>query len=213
MARIKNSLCENIRGHWGNMIFYSYLGHTYMRSYPKKVHNPRTPLQQQQRNRMRDVTIFYKIVNQSPLARVWHQAGYVQGMKGPNLFVRLNIAAFSGNGRVTDYDKLHFSYGLLPQSDCFRVVYRNSGTSMDISWENTSLLNKERYMDLFMAVVLFENNEFIAFTNLESVYQRADCHARLHLPEDNSRPCRVYCFFASADGNNYSCDVCCQPEE
>lgn len=106
---------------------------------------------------MKDVTLFYKVVRQSPLAGIWRQAAYAQGMTGINLFVKSNIAAFSGNGRVTDYEKLHFSFGGLPQGDCFRVVGGSSGISLDIYWENAILLNEGRCADRFMAVVLFEN--------------------------------------------------------
>lgn len=212
MASIKNGLGENIKGRLGNLIFYSRFGRTYARIRPPEVHDPCTVLQQQQRSRMKDVTVFYKIVRQSPLAAIWRQTAYLQGMTGINLFVKSNIAAFSGNGRVTDYEKLHFSYGFLPQGDCFRVVCRDSATSVDIYWENAILLNAERYADRFMAVALFENDEFIAYTGLGSTCLRAGCHALLRLPEGYPRPCRVYCFFAAGNGKDYSGDVCCELE-
>lgn len=183
MASVKNGLSENIKGRLGNVIFYSRLGRTYARLRPPKGHDPCTVLQQQQRSRMKDVTLFYKVVRQSPLAGIWRQAAYAQGMTGINLFVKSNIAAFSGNGRVTDYEKLHFSFGGLPQGDCFRVVGGNSGISLDIYWENATLLNEGRCADRFMAVVLFENDEFIAYTDLGSIYPRSGCHALIRLPE------------------------------
>ena len=179
---------------------------------PPKGHDPCTVLQQQQRSRMKDVTLFYKVVRQSPLAGIWRQAAYAQGMTGINLFVKSNIAAFSGNGRVTDYEKLHFSFGGLPQGDCFRVVGGSSGISLDIYWENATLLNEGRCADRFMAVVLFENDEFIAYTDLGSIYPRSGCHALIRLPEGYPRPRRVYCFFAAVNGKDYSGDVCCEVE-
>lgn len=213
MVPIKNSLCENIKNHWGNMIFYSYLGHPYTHSRPGKVRNPGIPLQQQQHNQMRDITIFYKIARQNPLACIWQRAANVQGMKGLNLFVKLNIAVFSGNGRRTDHDKLHFSYGLLPQSNCFRVVSQASDTLADIFWKNTSLLSKEHYMDLFMAVVLFENDELIAFTNFGSVYPREGLLSPALSTGRQFPAVSGLLFFVSANGNNYSSDVCCQSQE
>ena len=68
MASVKNGLSENIKGRLGNVIFYSRLGRTYARLRPPKGHDPCTVLQQQQRSRMKDVTLFYKVVRQSPLA-------------------------------------------------------------------------------------------------------------------------------------------------
>ena len=212
MASVKNGLSENIKGRLGNVIFYSRLGRTYARLRPPKGHDPCTVLQQQQRSRMKDVTLFYKVVRQSPLAGIWRQAAYAQGMTGIDLFVKSNIAAFSGNGRVTDYEKLHFSFGGLPQGDCFRVVGGSSGISLDIYWENATLLNEGRCADRFMAVVLFENDEFIAYTDLGSIYPRIGCHALIRLPEGYPRPRRVYCFFAAVNGKDYSGDVCCEVE-
>ena len=75
MASVKNGLSENIKGRLGNVIFYSRLGRTYARLRPPKGHDPCTVLQQQQRSRMKDVTLFYKVVRQSPLAGIWRQAG------------------------------------------------------------------------------------------------------------------------------------------
>ena len=122
MAHIKNGLFTQVKGRLRDLIFFTRRGHTYARSRPKEMSNPNTPLQQLQRNRMRDVVAFYMVVRQSPLLVVWQRAGNEKGMSRMNLFVKLNIAAFDGNGRVTDYEKLHFSYGSLPQGDCFRAV-------------------------------------------------------------------------------------------
>ena len=141
MASVKNGLSENIKGRLGNVIFYSRLGRTYARLRPPKGHDPCTVLQQQQRSRMKDVTLFYKVVRQSPLAGIWRQ--------------------------------------------------------LDIYWENATLLNEGRCADRFMAVVLFENDEFIAYTDLGSIYPRSGCHALIRLPEGYPRPRRVYCFFAA----------------
>ena len=63
-----------------------------------------------------------------------------------------------------------------------------------------------------MAVVLFENDEFIAYTALGSIYARSGCQALIRLPEGYPRPRRVYCFFAAVNGKDYSGDVCCEVE-
>lgn len=69
-----------------------------------------------------------------------------------------------------------------PARGCFRVVGGSSGISLDIYWENATLLNEGRCADRFMAVVLFENDEFIAYTDLGSIYPRIGCHALIRLP-------------------------------
>lgn len=209
MVCVKNGIGVNMRGRLGNVIFYTRGGRTYARSCPQKVHNPKTPLQQQQRSRMSDVSAFYKVVRQSRLYGIWRQAADCLKMGGMNLFVKINIAAFSGNGRVTDYEKLHFSYGVLPSGDCFRAIYQAATASVDICWQNVTLLSEERYADRFMAVVLFERDEFTVFAGREDASCRRDCVARLCLPEGHPPPLKIYCFFAAIDDTAYSGDVCC----
>lgn len=211
MVCFKNGLFAQIKGRLRGLVFYTRAGRTYARSRPGTVHNPKTPLQQQQRNRMRDVVAFYTVVKQSPLLSAWQQAGREKGMTGMNYFVKLNISAFSGDGGVTDYRKLHFCSGSLPQGDLYNVVYKVSERTVDIHWNNETLLNEVRYTDRFMAVVLYENDGFIVFADVGEDYRRKDCHACIHLPEDIPPPLRVYCFFAAANGKAYSDDVCCRP--
>lgn len=212
MATIKNGLGENMKGRLGNVVFFSRFGRTYVRSCPMHVQDACTPLQQQQRKRMNDVMTFYKVVRQSGLAGIWREAALGQHMSGMNLFVRLNIPAFSGDGRVTDYEKLHFSCGTLPGGDRFQVKCPTSGSVVNVNWENATLLNEERYADHFMAVMLFENDEFVVCDGEDSGILRRDCRAVLRLPEEGRLPLRVYCFFAAADHKAYSGDVCCCPE-
>lgn len=209
MAYVKN-LSENVRGRLGNVIFYSRGGRTFARSRPLKVKDANTPLQQQQRNRLKDVTAFYQVVRQSPLNPVWRLAAAREGMTGINFFVKQNIAAFSGDGRVTDYEKLHFSWGCLPQGDCFRTVYRAGEEAVDVYWENATLLNERRYSDRLRVVMLFGNDEFIVFTGVEeNGCRREDGCGRFSLPVGCPLPRKVYCFFAAADERAYSPDVCC----
>ena len=209
MAHIKNGLFTQMKGRLRDLIFFNRRGRTYARSRPKQMSNPDTPLQRLQRNRMRDVVAFYMVVRQSPLLAVWQRAGNERGMSRMNLFVKLNIAAFDGNGRVTDYEKLHFSYGSLPRGDCFQAVWQPSDSTIGISWDNATLLNEKRYADRFMAVVLYEDDGVTVFAGGEG-YNRRDGRACLCLPESPLPPAGVYCFFASADGRAYSADVYCR---
>lgn len=212
MAVVNNGLNQEIKGRLGNVIFFTRFGRTYVRSRAQKVHDPSTPLQQQQRKRMNDVMAFYKVVRQSVLAGIWREAASGLHMSGMNLFVKLNIAAFSGDGRVTDYEKLHFSCGVLPCGDRFRVTWQPSGRLVKVDWENATLLNRDRYSDRFMAVMLFENDEFIVSHAENGGFRRKDCRAVLRLPEGRQTPLRVYCFFAAEDRRAYSDNVCCCPE-
>lgn len=55
MARIKNSMFKQLSGTLGDIIFYSRSGRIYARRRPQYIRDAKTPLQQQQRMRMRDV--------------------------------------------------------------------------------------------------------------------------------------------------------------
>lgn len=209
MVYIRNGLLNHIGGRLRELVFYTRAGRTFARSFPRNVHNPQTPLQQQQRSRMRDVMALYMVVKQSPLIRIWQQAGRERGMLAMNLFVKLNIAAFTGGGRVADYAKLHFSCGCLPRCDCLRAVYQAGTATVLLSWENAILLNDERYTDHFMAVVLFPDDEFKVFTDTKAGYKRRDGGALVALPEGYPPPREIYCFFADAGCKSYSDDVCC----
>lgn len=211
MVYIKNGLFAQAKGRLRDLVFFTRAGRTYARSRPGAVRNPQTPLQLQQRSRMKDVVAFYMVVKQSPLARLWQLAGHERGMSRMNLFVKLNIGAFSGNGRVTDDGKLHFSCGSLPQGDCFQAAWQAADRTIHIHWKNKTLLSKGRYADRFMAVVLFEDDGFAVFPGGEEDYRRVDGHACVCLPEGSLTPRGVYCFFAAADGKAYSDDVCCHP--
>lgn len=209
MARIKNSMFKQLSGTLGDIIFYSRSGRIYARRRPQYIRDAKTPLQQQQRMRMRDVIAFYKVIKNSPLLPIWQQMGQEQGMSGMNLFIKMNIAAFAGEGRVTDYGKLHFSCGRLPQGDRFQACWKASESVIEVSWENKSILPLRRLSDRFMAVVVFENNELRFFTPPEGNYQRKDCHTRIVVQESHLSPYKIYCFFAANNSKAYSGDVCC----
>lgn len=211
MVCIQNGLFSSVKGRLRGLVFFTRAGRAYVRSRPEKVRNPRTPLQQQQRDRMRDVVGFYNVMKQSVLIRVWRQEARRRGMLGINLFVKLNIGAFDGTGHVTDYRKLHFTCGTLPQGDCFRVVYQAAARTVDVRWENRALLNERHRADRFTAVVLFEDDGFMVCGG--DGHKREDCQARICLPEECPRPVRVYCFFVASGGKDCSADVCCLPED
>lgn len=107
MAQINHPLFTKLKGKVGGVIYYTVNGVTYIRSYPEKIKNPRTPLQEQQRNRLRDAMTLYKTIRLTPLEKIWQCATRQSNLTGANLFIKMNIAAFFGDGKVTDYGKLH----------------------------------------------------------------------------------------------------------
>ena len=205
MAEVKMTWLDYIKGCFHGVVFYNRKGRTYLRKAPGE-YKPATVWQKRQRNRLREVSVFYSIIRQTCLKQIWAKAAEGMSMSGMNLFVKMNIGAFSGIDRIRDYEKLHFSWGNLPEGDCVEVVCRE-GTIV-VRWDTQRPLSKERGNDRFMAVVVFENEEFATFFPSNPFYRRSDGQAEIVLAAGSPRPMYVYCFFGAADGKAYSKDVC-----
>lgn len=209
MAQIDHPLFGKLKGKVGGLVYYTVNGITHIRSYPEKIKNPRSPLQEEQRNRLRDAMTLYKTIRHTPLEKIWQCATRQSNLTGANLFIKMNIAAFFGDGKVTDYGKLHFSCGRLPQGDRFQAHYLPEAECVDIRWKTNGRINSKRYDDRFMAVVMYEEDEFDVATPLGNVPCRRDGSACLPVPKGRSSPRYVYCFFAEPSGESYSNDICC----
>ncbi|WP_278718741.1 DUF6266 family protein [Bacteroides caecimuris] len=209
MAHLDNTIFGKLKGKVGKVVYYTVNGVTYIRSQPEKIKNPRTPLQEQQRNRLRDAMIFYKTIHHTPLKTIWQTATYGQNITSANLFIKMNIAAFFGDGKVTDYSKLHFSCGNLPQSDRFQARYFPETEWVEVRWQTKGCMHNRRYEDRLMAVVMYEDDEFEIIADSLTAPSRREEVARLPVQTRHGSPRYVYCFFAAPDGRSYSNDICC----
>lgn len=205
--QISSSLFYRMKGKAGNLIFFNRRGKIYVRSRPLKVCNPRTPLQQVQRNRLSDVMNFYSIVCATPLKVVWLSAARSKMMIGANLFVRENIGAFDGNGSVFDYSQLHFSSGKLPGCDCLDVEYDALVNCLDVSWKNPVLRGAARDADLLGIVVVFDQEGFELLHWQHLKCKRSDASAKVCLAAYEAEPSDAWCFFADQEGKAFSKDT------
>lgn len=209
MAIVNMNWMESLRGRISGLVFYKRCGQTYVRKPPVQEGKP-SSLQLLQRKRLEEVTAFYLVIRQSGLHGIWKKAAADLPFTGMNLFVKENIGAFSGIDRIRDYERLHFSWGNLPEGDCMEVACREDGRTIVVRWDTQRPLSKKRGNDRFMAVVVFENEEFAAFFPSNPFYRRSDGQAEIVLAAGSPRPMYVYCFFGAADGKAYSKDVCCK---
>ena len=159
MAQIDHPLFGKLKGKVDGLVYYTVNGITHIRSYPEKIKNPRSPLQEEQRNRLRDAMTLYKTIRHTPLEKIWQCATRQSNLTGANLFIKMHIAAFFGDGKVTDYGKLHFSCGRLPQGDRFQAHYLPGTECVEVRWETNGRINSKRYDDRFMAISRGETAE------------------------------------------------------
>lgn len=73
MARIKQERKENIAGKVGNVVACTWMGIPYLRSMPTRINNPRTPVQQAQRNKFSTVLHFLRPL--TPVLRIGFREG------------------------------------------------------------------------------------------------------------------------------------------
>lgn len=209
MARIKNILDGKLRGRLGNILFFNREGHTYIRPYPLQRNDPHTLLQEQQRNRMRAVMELYQTIRQTPLASSWVSAARRKGRNPVNLFISINIAAFTGEGEIGDYDKLHFSCGTLPPSDNFQAEWLAQEGVVEVRWQTKRMMKRCRCADRLLAVAVYDGNAFEIVTAPEGAPRREDGCARIPLPANDALPRHLYCFFADEYSGEYSDDIYC----
>ena len=209
MAEVKMTWLDYIKGRFHGVVFYNRKGRTYLRKAPGE-YKPATVWQKRQRNRLREVSVFYSIIRQTCLKQIWAKAAEGMSMSGMNLFVKMNIGAFSGIDQWRDYEKLHFSYGNLPCADDLEAVCTPDKRKVVFTWDVRLPLKEERQSDKVMAVLVFENEEFRVFSSAELPYRRADKRAELVLEEGSPEPKYVYCFFMTENGREFSHDVCCK---
>ena len=203
MAIIENSLLGQISGRIGELVYYRRCGKTCVRRYVEKSVGPGTELQQQQRRRIRSVSVFYQALKAVGLKEIWNRAAKEVCVSGYNLFVRLNIHVFSARGLITDFSRIRLVVGRLPLPDMLQVRRLSPGI-LSVKWELKSCYSPKRQADVLV----------LDFMKSESVYTirlaecgdvcRAACEARIELPEALAACPHCYCFFKSPQDGEVS---------
>lgn len=212
MAHIISPVFSNVTGKIGDVVFYRRGGEVYVRKAPAPYKRQPSILQQVQRVRLAQVVAFYRSVGATFLLNIWKRAvkikyGHCNSM---NMFIKHNIAAFDGNQGLTDYAKLHFSFGRLPQGDCFKAVLDSGGERLLVTWDEVTYLSRLRNNDSFMAVVLYETERFFVVMPGDTGAVRQDNRATIWLPASPEQPIAVYCFFTNTIMTDFSNDYYCK---
>lgn len=133
MAILQDPLLGQLSGHVGDLVFYNYRGKTCARQRHWKQSGTATVAQQQQRCRMRAACIFYRALVAAGLKEAWTKAVEGSLLSGYNLFTRLNIQVFSGQGLITGFSRIRLDTGVLPLPDMLEVK-RLSPTIVGVTW-------------------------------------------------------------------------------
>lgn len=115
MAKQQHGINDGYCGTVGTVIGYQWRGKWCLRSRPQKVHNPRTPLQQEGRT-VFGIASSLAAGFASAVRLGLQQASLRQGMTARNLFISLNrqTVSLDGDATVVDYASLVVAAGPVP---------------------------------------------------------------------------------------------------
>ncbi|MCY1634999.1 DUF6266 family protein [Marinifilum sp. D737] len=110
-------------------------GKPYLKRRPKKVHNPQTEQQCNQRGKFRAASAFVSRNLDELIRPYWNPEAKRRGMTGQNLFCKINTQAFDAEGNP-DFDKLQLAVGDLK---CIEGLHMEQEASkIKLSWINNA---------------------------------------------------------------------------
>lgn len=206
MGIIDSNNLKGIRGKVGNLVVYEVNGKTRVRSTPDSIRNPKTPAQQMARSRLVATLRFYQRVQKTDFAGIWKKSARPLATNGYALFMKTNLPAYSAERTVFDFSQLHLSTGELYPLFNPAVVQQADG-SIHLRWNYPYLGVHCHASDRLMIGMLTGERSFSP-RRLEGISaERRDGEATFRLPAlPEGETVHLYCFFADADGENYSND-------
>lgn len=131
-----SSLLGNFTGRIGDFIVYMHRQQRCIRRVPEHMPPPSSPGQLAQQERIASVAIFYRVIKGTGLYNHWRKAAKGLVQNGYNLFVRENLKAFKGDGRICDFSKLRLTKGEVALPDGLGLRRGGDGEWV-LEWENT----------------------------------------------------------------------------
>lgn len=135
MARVNGGIESKISGMVGPVVFVNFNGKTYVRQAPRKRgKNGWSTNQVNSRARFSKFCSFWSGSIPRSMKQIWGVAA--EGMNGFNLFLKVNLPAFSADGTLADWDRFHFTQGSLPLSHKLKVTQvQGDPGKITVSWE------------------------------------------------------------------------------
>lgn len=202
MAVIDHFALAGLSGKIGELVFFRRRGRTCVRS-AGEVKFPHSAAQLAQQARVRTVAIFWRSLQRTRVTRYWQQAAKVQQLSGYNLCMKVNVAAFTGEGRIGDFSKLSLSVGTLQLPDCMQLTVGEEGT-LRLEWQNVTKYPGCRETDRLCLLLLKRDDNFDFYQLDVGEVLRRDNHVVFRLPAAYLGYTHLYCYFCSASGEKVS---------
>ena len=202
MAKVGSS-DGSITGLIGSLVFVNFNGKKYVRMAPRtRSKNSWSAGQVAYRKKFSEVCTLWTESIPWKTKQIW-ELGAV-GMNGFNLFVKTNMPAFGSDGKISDWERFHFSTGKLPlphQLRANRAV--GDPEKVEVSWQNDSDSGLSSTHDELMMVVA-RDGKFTA--PIATGALRKQGTAVLQLPSGIGTLQGIYLFFGNEREELYSVD-------
>ena len=163
-------------------------GKLYLKRKPKKVRNPRTEGQKNQRGKFRAASIFVSKNLHQLIRPYWNPEAKRQGMTGQNLFCKINTHAFDGEGKVNVL-ALQATVGNLGGIDIESVDFKQVNR-LTVNWKDNSRDKKTSKENLLKVLGLQSN---LIVEELECKSKRSSKVFTVEIEKD--RYTHLYLFF------------------
>lgn len=202
MAIYENPLFRGLSGKIGELVFFWRGGKLCVRS-AGEAKGPTGAGQLAQQARVRAIAILWRSLQRTGVSPYWQQAAKIKHLSGYNLFVKENIAAFTGEGRIGDFSKLSLSVGTLQLPDCMQLTVGEEGT-LRLEWQNVTKYPGCRETDRLCLLLLKRDDNFDFYRLDVGEVLRRDNHVVFRLPAAYLGYTHLYCYFCSASGEKVS---------
>lgn len=203
MAIIDNEILKGCRGTLDGFVIYSCRGKTCLRTKAEKVNITFPPEMVRQKERIAGVAALYQAVKAAGIYPVWQKAADGSGLTGYNLFVRWNNPAFTGEGEVGDFAKVHLTMGKLQLPDRMDVARSGAGEWV-LTWDNVISYPGTAEDDRLVVALAGQAKGFAVKVPEIGDYRRKHCRAVIRLPTQLRDYTHLFCYFRSAAGEGYS---------
>jgi hypothetical protein len=203
MARVVGG--SDITGKIGPVVFVNFNGKKYARMAPMPRSKASwTEKQKQHRQRFRAINAFWRQFYRTPVKQIWDLAAEAEKMRGVNLFIRTNLAAFSPDGSQIDLEWLHLSAGKLPMVHKLKAErMQGDPEKVEVTWEDNSDIGLASTRDELVMTVAYDGK----FTNpIPTGAIRKKKSALIQLPEGIGTIQGIYLSFAYVGKKLYSPD-------
>ncbi|TKG91452.1 hypothetical protein EYV94_20700 [Puteibacter caeruleilacunae] len=126
---------------------------------------------------------------------------------GVQAFLAQNIGAFGWNGQLEDFHSLILTNGTLPPPYTYDIEMSDEPDGENdvcIMWFNNDMKEDDERMDDEICYVIFSNDLVYLHTGNGKGRKRRDEYVNVTIPYGSKDKLKVFAFFRSKDGSDYS---------